>query len=135
MFPQQPGYAGNYPYPPPQTPGADPAGNKATTGLILGIVAIIGSIFPFLGLILTVPCSIISIIFSSQALRRLPKPYEVRPDTASSLFNPYNISLIARRRTMARVGLILSIVALILGILLSGPILAGFLLVLIQLPR
>lgn len=135
IFQQQPNYDRNNPYPPPQSQGADHAGNKATTGLILGILAVIGSIFPLLGLILTIPCSIIGIILSSQARRRLPKPYEVQPDVALSPFNAHNISHIARQRTAALVGLILSIAALLLGLLLSSPFLAGFLLVLIHLRR
>jgi ABC-type Fe3+ transport system permease subunit len=93
MSPQQPRFAGDNPYASPQK--IDPYKSKATTGLVLGIIAVSGLLIPVIGAIISIPCSIIGIIFSTQGRHHAHT-----------------------KRGSATVGLVLSIVALALASLI-----------------
>lgn len=102
MYPQQPGYAGNNPYAVPPAPPAmgqplanpyappvpgvyapnmpapygmiyDPYSNKATTGLIFGIISLVAWLIPYIGVVVCIVCGIIGIIFSAQGRRSFTK--------------------------------------------------------------
>ncbi len=93
-------YAGNNPYAappatyqppapsymPPPVPGVyapymsppygmihDPYSNKATTGLIFGIISVVIWLIPYIGWLASIVCGIIGIIFSAQGRRSLTK--------------------------------------------------------------